>query len=554
MYQALYRKYRPKNFQEVVSQQPIIKTLENAIKSNHINHAYLFSGPRGTGKTTVAKIFARAVNCLNSQNAIICENCKNCLYSKEKECMDIIEIDAASNNGVDEIRELRSKVSILPTELKYKVYIIDEVHMLSIGAFNALLKTLEEPPKHVIFILATTDPQKIPSTILSRCQSYAFKKITPTEIKEQLMNIAEKENIEIDEEVLKAISYASDGGLRDAIGLLDKVSSYQKERITLDDYLSINGELNSEKLEQLKESIFTHNAKKMLEFLDEAYQSGKDLIRVLKQLMLHIKNILVNYYLTDSALLYDEQEMLDFINLLNEKMNELKKADDVKMYIEIMLLHFIKHHENKKIISREIISSSKVENNDLILPKEKTDQIKTSEYDNKLKEKIENYEIFKNLMVIRSQNSMIEAEKKELEIDLKKWEKLNDFTFDSSKGYLACELLDGKPRASSGNTLIISYEYEGLIEKMSFHFEKLVEFYQEVMNSEKNIAIITDSKWNELKTEYVRLMKDGKKFDYQKEPLWPTIKNKAEESLISSKKKDTIEEAVELFGDLVEIE
>ena len=242
MYQALYRKYRPKKFENVVSQTTIIQTLENSIKTSHIGHAYLFSGPRGTGKTTAAKIFARAVNCLNYKDDL-CNECKNCIYSGQKECMDIIEIDAASNNGVDEIRELRNKVKILPSELKYKVYIIDEVHMLSIGAFNALLKTLEEPPEHVIFILATTDPQKIPNTIISRCQTFQFKKISPNDIKQMLKKIALNEKIEIEDDVLTSIASASDGGLRDAIGLLDKLSSYKLGKITYNEFLNMNGKI-----------------------------------------------------------------------------------------------------------------------------------------------------------------------------------------------------------------------------------------------------------------------------------------------------------------------
>ena len=185
MYQALYRKYRPIDFDSVIGQNSIVKTLKNSIKNNTFSHAYMFFGPRGTGKTTVSKIFARNVNCLDSKDGSACGKCSNCKASFEKDCVDIIEIDAASNNGVDEIRELKSKISLVPAELKYKVYIIDEVHMLSIGAFNALLKTLEEPPEHVIFILATTDPQKVPDTIISRCQCFSFKKMSIDNILER---------------------------------------------------------------------------------------------------------------------------------------------------------------------------------------------------------------------------------------------------------------------------------------------------------------------------------------------------------------------------------
>ena len=281
MYQALYRKYRPFEFKDVVGQDVIVNTLKNAVAYNHVSHAYLFSGPRGTGKTTIAKIFARAVNCLEPEDGLACGKCKNCEYSFSKECMDIIEIDAASNNGVDEIRELRNKVNILPSELKYKVYIIDEVHMLSIGAFNALLKTIEEPPSHVIFILATTDPQKIPSTIVSRCQWYSFKKINNSDIVKKLRQIVDAENISVDVKVLEKIAEASDGGLRDAIGLLDKLRAYATDDITLDVFYELNGQVNDSELKELEKMIFSNNVKDTLFIIEEYYQNGKNLIQIL---------------------------------------------------------------------------------------------------------------------------------------------------------------------------------------------------------------------------------------------------------------------------------
>ena len=231
MYKALYRRYRPKGFGAVVGQDSIVKTLKNSISCNNFGHAYMFFGPRGVGKTTISKILARSINCLENSNGEACGKCKNCINSADKDCVDIIEIDAASNNGVDEIRELRSKVNLVPSFLKYKVYIIDEVHMLSIGAFNALLKTLEEPPEHVIFILATTDPQKVPETIISRCQCFSFKRIPNEAIVDKLKFVCEEENIDIEEDVLRQIAIFSEGGMRDALGMLDKLHSYTNSKI-----------------------------------------------------------------------------------------------------------------------------------------------------------------------------------------------------------------------------------------------------------------------------------------------------------------------------------
>lgn len=545
MYQALYRKYRPKKFENVVSQTTIIQTLENSIKTSHIGHAYLFSGPRGTGKTTAAKIFARAVNCLNYKDDL-CNECKNCIYSGQKECMDIIEIDAASNNGVDEIRELRNKVKILPSELKYKVYIIDEVHMLSIGAFNALLKTLEEPPEHVIFILATTDPQKIPNTIISRCQTFQFKKISPNDIKQMLEKIALNEKIEIEDEVLTSIASASDGGLRDAIGLLDKLSSYKLGKITYNDFLTINGQIIENELLEFENSILAYKTDVMLEKIENYYNDGKDLVQILKQLIYHLKDILINYYMKNENLEYSEKEIVELVSLLNEKISDIKKSDDIKVYVEILLFHFINQNKTfEKNISREIISEK---NSKIIDTASNGDSKPTKEItpinnsDNNV-----NYKHLKETMLIRAKNTLAEATKNNLNIEINTWKKINDYTFDVNNGYLACELLDGTPRASSNKSLIISYEHSSTLKRMSDHFQKLTTFYSEISNSNKKISFIEDSDWENLKKEYIMLLKSGKKMEIIDEPTEEPKKGKTESS------NESFLRAKELFGDLVEI-
>ena len=545
MYQALYRKYRPKKFENVVSQTTIIQTLENSIKTSHIGHAYLFSGPRGTGKTTAAKIFARAVNCLNYKDDL-CNECKNCIYSGQKECMDIIEIDAASNNGVDEIRELRNKVKILPSELKYKVYIIDEVHMLSIGAFNALLKTLEEPPEHVIFILATTDPQKIPNTIISRCQTFQFKKISPNDIKQMLEKIVLNEKIEIEDEVLTSIAYASDGGLRDAIGLLDKLSSYKLGKITYNDFLTMNGQIIENELLEFENSILAYKTDVMLEKIENYYNDGKDLVQILKQLIYHLKDILINYYMKNENLEYSEKEIVELVSLLNEKISDIKKSDDIKVYVEILLLHFINQNKTfEKNIFREIISEKNTKIIDTASdgdskPTKKITPINNS--DNNV-----NYKHLKETMLIRAKNTLAEATKNNLNIEINTWKKINDYTFDVNNGYLACELLDGTPRASSNKSLIISYEHSSTLKRMSDHFQKLTTFYSEISNSNKKISFIEDSDWENLKKEYIMLLKSGKKMEITDEPTEEPKKGKTESS------NESFLRAKELFGDLVEI-
>ena len=292
MYQTLYRKYRPKDFNQVVGQDVIVKTLKNSIKNGKVSHAYMFFGPRGVGKTSIAKIFARTINC-NNQDGNICNNCNACISSSNKECLDIIEIDAASNNGVDEIRELRDKVSLVPSELKYKIYIIDEVHMLTIQAFNALLKTLEEPPSHVIFILATTDPQKVPETIVSRCQCFSFNRISNNDIVLNLKKICDAENIDVSDDVLFKISEFSNGGMRDSIGMLDKLYAYSDDKITMEDFIKLNRIVSNEDIFNLIQFIDNNQIDEVVNLINEWDSNGINIIQIMDSILEFLKNIIL---------------------------------------------------------------------------------------------------------------------------------------------------------------------------------------------------------------------------------------------------------------------
>jgi DNA polymerase-3 subunit gamma/tau len=283
-YISLYRKYRPRSFADVVGQDVIIKILKNSIINNKIGHAYIFSGPRGTGKTSTAKIFANVVNCQNPIDGDVCGKCDICKNNGNEE-IDIVEIDAASNNGVEEIREIKNSIKLLPVELKYKVYIIDEVHMLSSSAFNALLKTLEEPPAHAIFILATTEINKIPLTVLSRCQKFDFKKINKIDIFKRLEYIIKEEKINnIDKDILNLISDLSDGGLRDAINLLDQVNSLNKNNITQTDVLNLVGAINKNLIIEFLNSIIECNIINVIKNVKDFYDKRINFINVVNNL------------------------------------------------------------------------------------------------------------------------------------------------------------------------------------------------------------------------------------------------------------------------------
>ena len=293
MYRAFYRKYRPSTFTDVVGQGHITKTLENAVKTGKTSHAYLFTGSRGTGKTSCAKILAKAVNCIDSQDGNPCNSCEICKGIDSGAILDIIEIDAASNNGVDNIRDLREEANFTPANAKYRVYIIDEVHMLSIGAFNALLKTLEEPPAHVIFILATTEVHKLPSTILSRCQRFDFKRIPPEAIAERLKEVAVKENLQISDDGAMLIARIADGAMRDALSLLDRCSSYEG---IIDSAVVANsaGLAGREHIFELCDCILEKDAAKALEVVNKLYNDSCDMERLIIELTSHFRNLMVS--------------------------------------------------------------------------------------------------------------------------------------------------------------------------------------------------------------------------------------------------------------------
>lgn len=324
-YTALYRKFRPITFSEIVGQEHITRTLRNQIIAGRVGHAYLFNGGRGTGKTSAAKILARAINCLNPKDGEPCNECEICKGAINGSLTDIVEMDAASNNSVEDIRSIREEVNFLPTKAKYRVYIIDEVHMLSTGAFNALLKTLEEPPEHVKFILATTEPQKLPATILSRCQRFDFKKISNENIIKRLNIVCEKSNIEITKEALNIIAVLSEGAMRDALSILERCIQDGENKIDEDKIKDLVGIPKITYIHQLTESILEYDVDKALANIDEVLEDGKDLNNLLWELIKYVKDILV-YKASNKLELYSEEE-LNKIKIISEKVSKEKLVD-----------------------------------------------------------------------------------------------------------------------------------------------------------------------------------------------------------------------------------
>lgn len=580
-YKSLYRKYRPMRFEDVCGQQFIVKTLSNAIKNNKIGHAYLFCGTRGTGKTTIAKIFAKLVNCLNPLDNVPCGECEICLNENTDEIPDIIEIDAASNNGVDEIRELKNKIKLMPVMCKYKVYIIDEVHMLSTGAFNALLKTLEEPPEHVIFILATTEPQKLPITIISRCQRFDFKKINVLDISKRLKYISQKEGIDIDDEAIEEIAKLSEGAMRDAIGLLDQISSFADSKITVEDIYTIRGSVSNRVLIELIEKYIDNDASSILSIVDDIYLSGKDFYRLSEDILVFYRNMLISKvapsYFEDKALqLKDDIMRLSskievkrierMIKKLEELLRNIKSSDYPRILFETTILSDLdldESFENEKPTTEkdktfvmginEVDSKSK--NNEIKLDKNINEIIK-EEFKEKDIKKVTTKNKSNNSFAITDalkeamiNNTIAEASallKKEATV---KFEKLDKYLIDKDFKAAATILKDSIVTAVSNDHMLLTYKYESMVEDNDNEYASISNLIKQMFGSEYKVVAITDKRWKELRPYFLNLKKENGTIPLIEEKYEKINKS---ENMIEN---ENYEEVLNIFdSDLIEME
>ena len=529
MYQALYRKYRPKNFNEIVGQDVIVRTLKNMINNNSLTHAYLFTGPRGTGKTSVAKILAKTINCENKNDGISCEKCVSCTQINNKQSIDIIEIDAASNNGVDEIREIKNKVNLVPSNSKYKVYIIDEVHMLTTGAFNALLKTLEEPPSHIIFILATTEPHKIPATILSRCQRFDFKRISDTALFNRLKEVCQKENIEIDDIAIAEVARISDGGMRDALSILDQISSYADGKITVEDVHTVNGTLTQTQLSGVIDCISKSDLFQILQLTDEWNESGKNFAKILEELMLFYKNLLISKqapkYLNAkgidvslfSNLNVSENVILNNIDVLNRKLVEIKKSNMPKLIFEITILELITKYKEKFLIENKIPKESKetkeikVSSKNIQIEEKKDDNVlKDNKIDNEIKEKL------KEIKSIRINNTLATFDKKELMKIKEQQDNLRALLINPDYSQIVSMIFDGTLKAAGSNHLIYVFDNETNSDLFNQNILKIESILEQEFGK-KYFVISTDIiSWEIIKENFNSKLK---KYEYIEENI-----------------------------------
>lgn len=561
-YLALYRKYRPTKFSDVVSQESILKILTNSIKEGKISHAYLFSGPRGTGKTTIAKLLAKTVNCLNlNDDLTTCGKCENCLDILNNSS-DIIEIDAASNNGVDEIRELKSKINLVPSKLKYKVYIIDEVHMLSISAFNALLKTLEEPPSHVIFILATTEFYKVPATIVSRCQCLSFTRIKTSSIEARLKEIANLEKIPITDKAIHEIAVYSDGGMRDALGMLDKLSSYSLEKITLNDFLSINGLISKTDLDDFIQSILSKNNEEVIQKLNQFDELGYDFSKLIEMLMKETRDLLVNNYILKTEK-YNSLDLSNLIICLNETYNMLKEAANRRIIFEVKLLSFMNTSKNT-IIPKTVAKNAEVEplpndkeklkNISQEIPKKEEFALPTQKTPGNKNNCEKKYQIDEHIKRQRINNTFALASKLLKNIVLTNWKNLNNYLTDLKYGEVAGLLKDCEVGVVSNTNMILVSKYESVIEKVYENYTIVLELLKKIQDNDYVIVLLNETDFQNEVLNYKEHMHDKNYYTYQAEEK-PFITYLSLENQPDLCYGNLVQKAIDVFGkEYVQIE
>jgi len=547
-YKVLYRKYRPDDFSNVIGQDYMISILKNSIKKDKISHAYIFSGPRGTGKTSTAKVFAKAINCLKPSENGPCNECESCIHFKEN--ADIIEIDAASNNGVNEIREIINNIKLAPAYSKYKVYIIDEVHMLSDSAFNALLLTLEEPPKHVVFILATTNIESVPITILSRCQRFDFHKISNDNIIKRLKYVVDEEKIDIDNEALEEIAYISDGGMRDALSILDQLSS-NNTKVTINEVIAHFGSISKKQINDLFECILNNDVDKFVDMMQKLKNLAVDYKLLIKKLLERIEEEAIKSRKDRNYEGVSYQEIKDMTFELASISNYVNINIDPYLLIEITLLKYFNksasinttpEKTDAKIekIEQEIIKEEHLDPK--IISQEIKIETKTSDMpkpENKF-----NNEIAK----IRINNCFVNAQKTFLQTMKTNWP---NFITNLADKTLLSLIIDSNIVAASDKIAIITNLIEGTVNLINEHLNDLSKEYNKEFKSDYKFIAITEENWNKEKQIYIQNIKNKVEYQYIEEP---TINIETSEE--TSKIEKSIEEvALNIFDkDKIEIE
>ena len=562
-YLALYRKYRPTSFDEMVGQDKVVNVIKNEILNNRISHAYLFSGPRGTGKTTTAKIIAKLINCCNLVDGHACGKCDNCLNFNNSS--DIVEIDAASNNGVDEIREIRDKVNLVPTNSKYKVYIIDEVHMLTTQAFNALLKTLEEPPSHVIFILATTEPHKIPVTVASRCQKFHFSKISNDQLLKRLRNIVDNENLSLSDDILYEIARLSDGGARDAINMLDQLIAYKSENVTLMDVYNINGSVSYVDLYNFIVDMKNNNSVDIINFIEKVDSEGKSISKFIEEFIVFLKDILLfknanicsdindkNDKICELSNLLEDKVIYNMIYTYNDTLNNMKISSNPLILFVVSTLKIIKENFN---INDPIVDKCVSNNEEKVYVNKKCEEsvdkkrnniVVKEDVINDLKEIKKEDSVSKEFIDVRINNTFALANKNDLNSIKQNWIRINEYLLDSKYGVICGILKDTEVVAAGDNYLILMSNFDSIVNKINSKIDELENTLLHIFEKKYNIISLSNDSWLKEKEKYIVNIKNGIKYSLKEEIILDKF---------NKKEKTPVDELIDIIGeDLIEIE
>lgn len=525
-YQALYRVWRPQSFLDVVGQEHVTRTLQNALLQQKTSHAYLFSGPRGTGKTSAAKILAKAVNCEKMPISEPCNECDACKGITDGSNQDVIEFDAASNSRVEEMRDVLDKVNFAPNSVPYKVYIIDEVHMLSISAFNALLKTLEEPPRHVIFILATTEPHKIPLTIISRCQRFDFKRITAQDIVGRMTHIANESNLQFDEKALHVIARAAEGGMRDALSLLDQAVSFSADSVTVEDALAVTGSVAQSYLNRLGQAIHEKNTAQALEALEDLMLQGKDPARFAEDLILYFRDMLLyktapNLEESMERTLLDEdfimlsgmiepEQIYEYIDVLNKTQQDMRFSNHARIYLEVCLVKLCQADTKTSTVDMSGVQElfHKIE----ALEKEIAELKRNPSAAEEAPKAQRAQKTARSTMAYRANTRMIkevlkEATRDDLNAIKSHWGALLEMLNSRQMRSQSALLNDSEPAAASPNAFVLKFKYE-IHCQMAVENHKLIEtisqFFEEVSGKRYQFVGVPEDQWLEIREEFLQ--------------------------------------------------
>nr|WP_227489946.1 DNA polymerase III subunit gamma/tau [Staphylococcus capitis] len=521
----MYRMYRPQSFDDVVGQTHVTKTLRNAISKGKQSHAYIFSGPRGTGKTSIAKVFAKAINCLNSDDGEPCNECAICKGITQGTNSDVIEIDAASNNGVDEIRNIRDKVKYAPSESKYKVYIIDEVHMLTTGAFNALLKTLEEPPSHAIFILATTEPHKIPPTIISRAQRFDFKAISMDQIVDRLKFVAESQSLEYDNAALEFIAKTSEGGMRDALSIMDQAIAFGDERLTLQDALNVTGSVDEAALNDLFKDVVEGNVKEAFGRYHHFISEGKEVNRLINDMIYFVRDTIMiktsNESIEYDALVSFELDTLyRMIDIINDTLVSIRFSVNQNVHFEVLLVKLAEmiKAQPQTVQNMATTAVATEPDNDVLLQRmeQLENELKTlkaqgasnSGQTQQPKKPTRTVQRSKNAFSMQQIAKVLDkANKEDIKLLKDHWQEVIDHAKSNDKKSLVSLLQNSEPVAASEDHVLVKFEEEIHCEIVNKDDEKrnnIESVVCNIVNKTVKVVGVPSDQWLRVRSEYIQ--------------------------------------------------